>query len=169
MKVILVMAMSLDGKIARDSNHPADWTGKDDKKKFVEITKRAGAMIMGSKTFDTIGRALPGRKNIVMTRNKARKSDGNLIFTDKAPDLLLKELAQEGFQEVALIGGSIVNTLFARANLIDEVYVTVVPIFFGRGLSLFDCVMDNPLELLGTQIISDQSLVLRYRVKKKGF
>ena len=169
MKVILVMAMTLDGKIARDSNHPADWTGKDDKKKFVEITKRAGVMIMGSKTFDTIGRALPGRKNIVITRNKARKSAGNLIFTDKAPDLLLKELAQEGFQEVALIGGSIVNTLFAEADLIDEIYVTVIPVLFGRGLSLFDCEMDARLELLGADTISDQSLMLRYRVKKKRF
>ncbi|ACN13991.1 FolA [Desulforapulum autotrophicum HRM2] len=167
MKVILVMAMTLDGKIARDSNHSADWTGKDDKKKFVEITKRAGAMIMGSKTFDTIGRALPGRKNIVMTRNRSRKSDGNLIFTDQPPDLILKGLDREGFSEVALIGGTQINSLFAQANLIDEIFVTVVPIFFGRGLSLFDCEMDNQLELLGTEIISDQSLVLRYRVKKK--
>ena len=61
MKVTMVMAMTLDGKIARDASHPADWTGTEDKKKFVEITRRAGAMIMGSRTFDTIGRLLPGR------------------------------------------------------------------------------------------------------------
>lgn len=167
MKVTMVMAMTLDGKIARDSNHPADWTGRDDKKKFVEITKRAGVMIMGSKTFDTIGRALPGRKSIVMTRNRLRKSTGDIIFTDLSPDLVLKTLCDKGFQEVALIGGSQTNSLFARADLIDEIHVTVVPILFGTGLSLFDGEMDTRLELFGTEILSDQCLTLKYRVKKR--
>ncbi len=167
MKVTMVMAMTLDGKIARDDNHPADWTGKEDKRKFVEITKRAGVVIMGSKTFDTIGKALPGRKNIVMTRNRDRKSVDNLIFTDQDPELILKGLAREGFREAALLGGAQINSLFARANLIDEICVTVIPVFFGRGLSLFDHDMDTRLSLVDCEVISDQSLVLRYRVKGK--
>lgn len=167
MKVTMVMAMTLDGKIARDDNHPADWTGKEDKRKFVEITKRAGVVIMGSKTFDTIGKALPGRKNIVMTRNRDRKSADNLIFTDQDPELILKGLAREGFREAALLGGAQINSLFARANLIDEICVTVIPVFFGRGLSLFGHDMDTRLSLVDCEVISDQSLVLRYRVKGK--
>lgn len=163
----MVMAMTLDGKIARDDNHPADWTGKEDKRKFVEITKRAGVVIMGSKTFDTIGKALAGRKNIVMTRNRERKSAGNLIFTDQSPDLILEGLAREGFSEVALLGGAQINSLFARANLIDEIYVTVLPVFFGRGLSLFDHEMDTRLSFVECEVVSDQSLVLRYRVRGK--
>jgi dihydrofolate reductase len=166
MKVILVMATTLDGKIARDSNHPADWTGKEDKKKFVEITQRAGAMIMGSRTFDTIGRALPGRRNIVMTRNRSRQSDGNLVFTDQPPDLILRGLVQEGFSEVALIGGAQINSLFARANLIDEIYLTVVPVVFGKGLSLFDCDLNTRFLLVDTECIPDGSVVLRYQVKQ---
>lgn len=168
MKVTMVMAMTLDGKIARDNDHPADWTGKKDKLKFVEITKRAGVVIMGSKTFDTIGRALPDRKNIVMTRNRARKSVDNLIFTDQAPNLILEGLAREGFNEVALIGGTQINSLFARADLIDEIYITVLPLFFGRGLSLFDHDMDTRLFLVDCEIISDHALVLRYRVEPRG-
>ncbi len=168
MKVTMVMAMTLDGKIARDANHPADWTGTEDKKKFVEITRRAGAMIMGSRTFDTIGKVLPGRKNIVMTRNKERKSCGDLIFTDKTPALIIEELARQGFEEVALIGGTVINTLFAKAGLIDEICVTVVPLLFGRGLSLFDLEMETRLELVDTEIIADHSLVLRYRVIKRS-
>lgn len=167
MKVTLVMAMTLDGKIARDDNHPADWTGKEDKRKFVEVTKRAGVVIMGSKTFDTIGKALAGRKNIVMTRNRNRKSADNLIFTDQTPEFILEGLAREGFSEAALIGGTQINSLFARANLIDEIYVTVLPVFFGRGLSLFDHDMDTRLSLVDCEVVSDQSLVLRYRVKGK--
>ena len=168
MKVTMVMAMTLDGKIARESDHPVNWTGKEDKKKFVQITKRSGVMIMGSRTFDTIGRVLPGRKNIVMTRNKARKSCGDLIFTDKAPERILEDLSDQGFKEVALIGGAVINSLFIEADLIDEIYISVVPILFGRGLSLFDCEINTRLELINTETIADHSLVLRYRVKKKS-
>ncbi len=78
MKVILIMAMTLDGKIARHSLEPVDWTGKADKRKFVEITKQAGAVIMGSATFDTIGKVLKGRKNIVMTRNPSRLTPASI-------------------------------------------------------------------------------------------
>ena len=125
-------------------------------------------MIMGSRTFDTIGRLLPGRKNIVMTRNKERKSCGDLIFTDKTPALIIEELARQGFEEVALIGGTVINTLFAKADLIDEICVTVVPVLFGRGLSLFDLEMETRLELVDTEVIAEDSLVLRYRVIKRS-
>ncbi len=47
MKVILLMAVSLDGLIARDQSHPVDWTEKKDKELFVEITKKADSIIMG--------------------------------------------------------------------------------------------------------------------------
>lgn len=164
----MVMAMTLDGKIARDDNHPADWTGKEDKQKFVEVTKKAGVVIMGSKTFDTIGRALPDRRNIVMTRNRARKSVDNLIFTDQTPELILEGLAREGFSEAALIGGTQINSLFARAGLIDEIYVTIIPLLFGRGLSLFNHEMDAQLFLVDFEVISDKFLVVRYRVEPSG-
>jgi len=74
MKLILVMAVTADGKIARNSMELIDWTGKADKKYFIDVTRKAGVIIIGSKTFDTIGQVLPGRKNIVMTRNAERKS-----------------------------------------------------------------------------------------------
>ena len=102
-----------------------------------------------------------------MTRNRDRKSVDNLIFTDQDPELILKGLAREGFREAALLGGAQINSLFARANLIDEICVTVIPVFFGRGLSLFDHDMDTRLSLVDCEAISDQSLVLRYRVKGK--
>lgn len=62
MKVTLLMAMTLDGKIGKSHDHFPDWTGKADKTLFVRLTKKAGVIIMGSKTFDTIGRPLPNRK-----------------------------------------------------------------------------------------------------------
>jgi dihydrofolate reductase len=167
MKVILLMAVTADGMIARDSMQLVDWTGKADKKYFVHITKQAGVMIMGSKTFDTIGKVLPGRKNIVMTRDKNRQSaDEDLLFTDQAPDRILSGLEAEGFTTATLIGGAVTNTLFMKQGLIDEVHLTLVPTFFGQGLALFNERLDIDLELMDVKQINDTHLLVRYRIVK---
>ena len=165
MDVILLMATTLDGMIARDSDQLVDWTGKADKKYFVQVTRAAGAMIMGSKTYDTIGFPLPGRLNIVMTRNKERVSnDENLIYTDGAPAEILKGLEQKGYEQVTLIGGAMVNSLFAKENLITEVHLTLVPKLFGTGLSLFSHELDMTLDLREYRELDKGHLLMIYDV-----
>jgi len=167
MKVILLMAITLDGKIAKDSDHFADWTEKADKKFFVELTKKAGVLVMGSKTYDTIGRPLPGRKNIVLTRDKNRVSDNpDLIFTGDSPQQILVTLEKEGFTEVILAGGQKINTLFVQENLIDEIIVSVSPVIFGQGLSLFDENIALKLQLEKQEKLGENSVTLYYKVIK---
>ncbi len=165
MKVILLMAVTVDGLIAKDSMQLVNWTGKADKKYFVHVTKDAGAMIMGSKTFDTIGLVLPDRKNIVMTRDKSRISHNkDLIFTDQSPPQILSELESRGFSRVALIGGAMINSLFMKQGLISEIHITMVPIIFGIGLTLFSEPMDGKLELIDVQKIEAGHVLIKYRV-----
>ena len=162
----MLMAMTLDGKIARGSTELVNWTGKADKHYFVRVTRDAGVVIMGSRTFDTIGKPLPGRKNIVMTRNKDRMSTSeNLIFTAQSPAEIVQDLKTQGFDTAALIGGAVVNTLFARKKLITQVHVTLVPIIFGQGLSLFNEPLDLNLELIDSREIDKGHLLLTYGVK----
>ncbi|HKJ99090.1 MAG TPA: dihydrofolate reductase family protein [Desulfotignum sp.] len=166
MDVILLMAMTLDGKIARGHTELINWTGKQDKQCFIKVTRQAGVVVMGSRTFDTIGHPLPGRKNIVMTRNKTRKSDhSDLVFTDQTPQQILGDLKLQGFAQVALIGGSVVNSLFAKENLITWIYVTLVPVVFGQGLSLFHTDLDLSLEYIESREIGKGHLLLIYKVK----
>ena len=54
-KTILLMAQTLDGKIAKYADHFPDWTGKADKQLFVRETRQAGAIIMGSSMIITTG------------------------------------------------------------------------------------------------------------------
>ncbi|WP_022664770.1 dihydrofolate reductase family protein [Desulfospira joergensenii] len=165
MKLILLMAATADGMIAKDSLHPVDWSGKADKKYFVRTTRQAGVVIMGSNTWDTIGKPLPGRENIVMTRDKTRKSnDKDLIFTDRSPARILEDLNARGFESAALIGGAKINSLFMKENLIDEIHLTLVPRLFGRGLTLFSEALDHRLELLDVVKIEGGHLLLKYRV-----
>ncbi len=162
------MAITLDGKIGKGPDHFPDWTGKEDKKLFVEITREAGVILMGSKTFDTIGTPLPGRKNVVLTRNKTRASRwDNLVFTDRPPREILKDLEKEGFSRAVLAGGAQVNALFARENLIDEIIVTISPKIFGDGLSLFHGEISMELSLEEMNRLSDGSVFLKYRVERK--
>lgn len=165
MKVILLMAVTLDGKIGKNPDHFPDWTGKEDKKLFVDLSKRAGAVIMGSKTFDTIGKPLPKRKNIILSRDKTRVSKWeNLIFTNEPPKEILKNLEKQGFSEVILAGGALVNSIFAEEKLIDEIIVTISPKIFGYGLSLFTQEISMELELKQVQRLGQNLVCLTYSV-----
>lgn len=50
---------------------------------------------------------------------------------------ILEKLEAEGYSEVVLAGGALVNPLFAEAGLIDEIMVAISPTIFGNGISLF--------------------------------
>ena len=167
MKVILVMALTLDGRTGKGDNHFVDWSGAEDKKLFVELTKKAGVLIMGSKTFDTIGKPLPDRCNIVMTRMPEKRPAhiDNLIFTAQTPESVLLDLAKCGYGEVVLAGGTVINTLFARRKLIDEIVVTLSPLIFGKGISLFAEDVQMDLELIETEQLGQDLIMARYRVK----
>jgi len=166
MKVILIMAITVDGRIGKSRDHFPDWTGTEDKRLFARLSKEAGVVIMGSRTFDTIGKPLPQRKNVILTRNKSRKSEWeNLVYTDKPPPAILSDLEAEGFTQVVLAGGTLINSLFAQARLIDEVIVTVSPFIFGYGLSLFSEEIAMDLELREVERLGQNLVYLRYKVR----
>ena len=165
MKVTLLMALTADGKIGRHAAHFPDWSGKEDKRLFKRITQKAGVIIMGSKTFDTIGRPLPGRKNIVLTRNpEQRTPQKNLTFTDSPAAEILSDLAREGFAEAVLIGGAKINSLFAKAGLLDEMILTYSPLIFGTGLSLFAEEIHMALKLKDLKRIGENLVYVKYTV-----
>jgi len=167
MKVTVLMAITLDGKIGKSPDHFPDWTGKEDKKLFKDLSMKAGAVIMGSKTYDTIGMPLPNRKNVILTRDRKRKSEWeNLIFTNDPPRVILENLEKEGFSEVILAGGALVNSLFAEEKLIDEIIVTISPKTFGYGLSLFSQEISMELELKDVQRLGKELVCLTYRIMK---
>ena len=167
MRVTLMIALTADGKIAKDASHYPDWTGTADKKLFKQITLDAGVIIMGSSTYATIGKPLPNRHNIVLTRRTDRVSSyDNLEYTNDQPIEIIKKLVSEGFSSAILIGGAQINTLFAEAGLIDEMILTFCPKIFGSGLSLFSEPLSMDLELLATKQLDAHVFYTHYRVKK---
>lgn len=166
MKVFIIAALTADGFIGRDGGHSADWTGGEDKKVFVRLTKEAGVMIMGSRTFATIGRALPGRRNIVYTSRPDEITAENVETTNEAPAELLARLKQEGANAVAICGGATIYDLFMREGLVDELYLTYVPLIFGQGITLFTGELSSKLELQEETKLPDGAILMHYIVKK---
>ena len=149
MKVFIIAAVTADGFIGRDSGHSADWTGSEDKKVFVRLTKEAGTMIMGSRTFDTIGRALPGRRNIIYTsRPEAYADIEGVETTNESPAELIARLESEGAESIAICGGTSIYDLFMQSGRVTEIYLTVIPTVFGTGVRLFASSLASQLELL---------------------
>ncbi len=162
MKCVMIAALSADGFIARHAEELADWTSKEDKKLFVEVTKRAGVMVMGRTTFETIGRALPGRRMIVMTSRPDGREVEGVEFTNETPDQLVDRLSDECVEELAVCGGSSIYGQFLAAGLITELYLTIEPILFGRGISLSSVGLNLPMKLEEVRQLSAETVLLRY-------
>ena len=162
-----MLAMTVDGKIAKNTDHAADWTSKEDKEHFVKLTKEAGAIIMGRNTYDTIGKPLPGRLNLILTSTpeeyKNVEEPGLLEFFKGTPQEACELLKKRKFEKVILGGGASINQAFIKYDLIDEIYLTVEPKLFGRGVGIFTDSIDRDLELIDFKKINSNSLQLQYR------
>lgn len=116
-KIIIVVAMNHDGVIGVNNQLP--WHIPEDLKYFKQVTL-GKPIIMGRKTFESIGRVLPGRKNIVITRNKNWSETGVETFDD----LGLAIAANSDHPDICIIGGGeIFNQAIPIAN---EMHLTIV-------------------------------------------
>jgi len=165
MRVSLVAVMTADGFIARDAQELVDWRSEADRKLFVALTKRAGVVVMGANTFRTIGKALPGRKTIVYA-HQTIDAEG-VETTQESPQKLINRLEELGFSELAVCGGAEVYDLFLRAGLASDLYVTLEPKLFGRGISLAKLPLDIQLKLAEAPITHEDAVFLHYEVAAK--
>lgn len=120
MKTSLIVAMAEDNVIGINNQLP--WHLPEDLKFFKRVTM-AKPVIMGRKTFESIGRPLPGRQNIVITRQTDLTFEGADVVSslESAIDLAKQDAAIE---EVMIIGGA---EIYSQAlNLVDQMYITHV-------------------------------------------
>ncbi len=173
MNCFIIAALTVDGFIGRDAEQTStNWTSREDYEWFTEKSKEAGVVVMGRKTYETIGRTLAERVNIIYSRQTAGKKlveeqkqliKGQLYYTQLEPKQLLEKLNKLGCEQLAVCGGSSIYTLFMKAGVIDEVFLTIEPVFFGQGVKLFNQGVKKDLELVGRQKLSAQTLLLVYR------
>ncbi|MBS0251818.1 MAG: dihydrofolate reductase [Proteobacteria bacterium] len=121
--ISLIVAVSENGVIGRDGGLP--WRLSSDLKTFRRLTMDK-PIVMGRKTFESIGKPLDGRDNIVVTRDPAFEVAG-VSTCDTVTDALTlaRVLAKtRGADEVMVIGG--VNVFEAALPVADRIYLTRV-------------------------------------------
>ena len=120
MKLSIIVATSLNNAIGKDNqllwHLPADL-------KFFKTTTMGCPVVMGRKTFQSIGRTLPGRKNIVITRDIQFNSDNQFdIIVEPNLESAITHLSNES--EIFIIGG---GEIYKQSiHLVDTIYRTVV-------------------------------------------
>ncbi|WP_188645831.1 dihydrofolate reductase [Tsuneonella deserti] len=102
-RVTAIVARAANGTIGRDGGLP--WRIPADLKRFKALTGDR-PMIMGRKTFESLGRLLPGRRHIVLTRSRTWQADGAEVAHDANEAL---DLAPNS--DVSVIGGAQVYDL----------------------------------------------------------
>jgi len=107
MDIILVAALGENGEMGH--NNELLWHLPGDLPRFKAITM-GSPIIMGRKTYDSIGRALPGRLNIVLTENDAWQAEN--VATANSLDTALKLAGAENTGKAFVIGGGQIYKLF---------------------------------------------------------
>jgi len=161
-KIVLFIAMSLDGYIA-DSNGGVGWLNGDGSDKenldvYSEFVKDIDTILMGWNTYYQVVTELSPTEWIygdfityVITHSEKNSTD-KIRFTNENPIDLLAKLKSESGKNIWICGGANLVRQLIRSDLIDQYYISVIPTLLGAGIQLFgNTEKEIKLKLLKTQ------------------
>ena len=149
-KVILYVASSLDGYIARPDG-AVDWLddipeqgeGPAEDYGYGEFIAGVGVVMMGRATYEQllsfdVDYPYPGTEGFVFSRTRAGEQDENVQFVDGA-DIpgLVNRLKASSDKNIWLIGGGLLVQEFLKLDLIDRMEIFILPVILGEGIPLF--------------------------------
>jgi dihydrofolate reductase len=170
MKIILYMAMSLNGIIAKEDGSE-DFFTEGIWKVFVDLAEGIGCIIWGRKTYEAVLtwpkkyiNSIKKYKVIVVSADQ--KYEVGKGFTKVvSPEEAIEILSSEGFNKAIVTGGATLNSSFVRRGLVDEVMITVDSVVVGEGIPLFKPEdFEMKLNLLKIKKFTDDIVVLHYKV-----
>jgi dihydrofolate reductase len=175
LKTVTIFVSTLDGKVTKWENPDVKlWSSKEDQNYFKKLWEESKLLVMGSNTFnaDPI-KPSPGHLAIIMTRDPARykkyEVPGLLEFTDNSPLQLIARYNNAGFNQMLIVGGPHLSTSFLKEQLIDELWLTIEPIIFGKGLNFaLEEKLDINLRLISCEKVNERgTLITKYKILKE--
>lgn len=171
------IATSIDGFIA-DKNDGIDWLHSipnpdNDDMGYLEFNKEIDALVMGRRTFETVlgfDFDWPYKKPVFVLSNKLKEipksHKGKAFLVNGTLTEILNKIHRKGFNKLYIDGGTTISS-FLKADLIDEMILTTIPILLGGGSSLFT-ELPNELnfELIKTKTYLNQITQNHYKRKK---
>jgi dihydrofolate reductase len=186
-RVVYYAAMSLDGYIA-EADDTLDWlTGFEAvppgegvetvEGGYEEFYEEVGALVFGSATYEWLlghmerGGSWPyaGMPCWILSSRELPQPDGGQVAIVNAPvtELFDEMIAAAGDRKLWVVGGGNVASQFADAGLIDDVWVTVVPVVLGSGKPLFDRRLPGPPMRLTAALPRPSGMIeLRFEVRR---
>jgi dihydrofolate reductase len=136
--VILGLGISLDGYIARP-NGAVDFLFMPKDYSMAPFFATIDTAIMGRKTLDAAGGSFHEKSLVgyVFSRTETPGKRNGVTFTSQSPESLIRELRKTPGKHIWLMGGGELAREFLKADLVDELYLGVVPVLLGEGIPLF--------------------------------
>lgn len=117
----IIVARASNGAIGKDND--LLWHMPHDLKHF-KTTTSGHYVLMGRKSFESLGKPLPNRLNVIITRNKNYKAEGALVVHSLEEALELAKNQQQ--EEVFILGGGEIYKQSLERDLVDRIYLTEV-------------------------------------------
>ena len=144
-KVILYIAMSLDGYIATPDNGLEFLSlveEKDQDYSYKDFVNTVDTVIVGRKSYDKVlsmGLEYPHTdKELYIITRTPRPTVGSTTFYTGDLNELVSGLKRKDGKDIYVDGGAEIANEMLSENLIDEFYISVIPILLGNGISLFN-------------------------------
>ena len=171
------IASSLDGFIAR-ADHGLDWlisqASEGEDHGYDAFIARMDGVVMGSRSFAKVAGfpEWPYDKPVVVMSESLSPDDLPDALQDRVriararPDRLMAALAEEGWENVYVDGGQVIQS-FLKAGLIHEMTITRVPVLLGAGIPLFGPTgRDIALDMVETRVFRSGLVSSTYRLRK---
>jgi dihydrofolate reductase len=144
-KVVLFIAMSLDGYIADAKGDigflsAVEQPGED--YGYGEFIQTVDTVVLGRKTYDKVlGFGIPfphaDKQTYVITRTPGPSKDRIHFYTGNPGDLI-RQLKEESGKNIFVDGGAEIVNALLKENLIDEFIISIIPVLLGDGVALFN-------------------------------
>lgn len=146
-KIILYIAMSLDGYIA-DENGGVDWLSGQDREdesesSYPEFVQSIDTVVMGWETYHQVITELSPSEWVyeelmtyVITHREEASSE-KIRFVHESPSALILNLKEIDGKDIWVCGGASIARQLMRDGLIDRFYISVIPVLLGAGVRLF--------------------------------
>jgi dihydrofolate reductase len=173
-KVVLGLGISLDGYIARPDG-AVDFLFMPKDYSMGPFFATIDTAIMGRKTYDAVLKMSRGgfgewkMKNYVFSHSQPAGERGGVTFVNETPKIFVANLRRRPGKNIWLMGGGELGRDFLKDDVVDELYIGIVPILIGKGIPLFPSGFpQREFTLLENKTFSKGLIVLKYtRTRKK--
>ncbi len=139
---------------------------------FRSKIQEIGNLVVGRRTYEIMHRNgdLKNLENIkvaVVTKNSSTQLEGTSHFVAQSPKSAIALLTERGFEKILIGGGGMLNGSFMSEGLIDEIFIDIEPVAFGKGIKLFgESDFGAKLRLVDTKQLSPNEIQLHYEIQK---